>query len=198
MLNKSPYITCYLIAIVIFTQSYTISGIFAFEMCMTFILTFRPRSNVIMPIKSPYMLFDDNHNFYHLYHHFQDIHCWNVHELDLQNGPRSNVNMPVESTYMTFHLSSKVTCTISIIFFEIIRYELQNIAVFNIWPCNRRSRSWGTTAPITSWMPNWFGYNLVKIAVPSQTILRGSPMSCTVAHFHPRKDICHPFFTYFN
>ena len=75
---KSPYMTCYLMAIVICTLFVTLSKIFIVEMYMTLTLTFR------------------------MY----------------------QVNIPVERPYMTSHSLSLVICTISVIVCTIIIYEL--------------------------------------------------------------------------
>ena len=56
------------------------------KMCMTFTLTLQ-----YIKVKCKYanqksiydLLFDGNHNFYPISHHFKVIHCQNVHNLDL-------------------------------------------------------------------------------------------------------------------
>ena len=83
---KSYYMTCYLIAIVIFSTSVTISKIFIIEKYMTLIVTLEWTK-----IKGKYadwkpihdLLVDGNSNFLCVSHHCKGILCWNVHNLDL-------------------------------------------------------------------------------------------------------------------
>ena len=84
--NQKSMHDLYLIAIVIFTLSLTISKIFAVKMFMTLIITlkwvkFKCKYANWRPIHD--LLIDRNSNFYHIYHHFQDIHYSRVHERDL-------------------------------------------------------------------------------------------------------------------
>ena len=87
MPSESPYMTRCLQAIVILTIFLTISKILTVEFCMTFILTFRMGQGQIRkeanekPMHD--LLFYGNSNFYPIYYHFQDIHCQNVQDLDL-------------------------------------------------------------------------------------------------------------------
>ena len=46
------------------------------------------------------MLFDGNSKFCTIFHHFQVIHLYNVHDLDIDNWSMSNLNMPIEWPYM--------------------------------------------------------------------------------------------------
>ena len=84
MPNESPYMTCCSTAMVIFSASLTISKIFIVEMCMTLTVAFRIGEGQMWLRQSK------SHNwlaiwwqFYHICHHFQDIHCRNVNDLDL-------------------------------------------------------------------------------------------------------------------
>ena len=119
--KESPYVTCYLMAIVIFTQPVTILKTFIVEIYMPLTRTFtkdrgQGKYNKQKPIYD--LLFDGNSNFLRISQHFQDIHWRNVHDLDLDlwNGPRSNVVTSIESPYMICYL---VTIVISILFVTI-------------------------------------------------------------------------------
>ena len=49
-----------------------------------------------MPVESLYMIScDGNSNVFHICHHFPDIHCQNMYDLDLDlyNEPTSNLNI---------------------------------------------------------------------------------------------------------
>ena len=113
--------TCYFMAIVIVSASFTILNIFIVEMCKTVTQSFRVGQNHMChynrkPIHD--LLFDDNSNFYPDCHHFQDIHCRSVRDLDLdlQNEPRLNVIAPIDSLCNTYCWMAIVTVTISYTF----------------------------------------------------------------------------------
>ena len=59
-------------------------------------------------------------------HNFQDIHCGNVHYLDLdhKNEPRSNIITPVDSPYITWYVISMIIFNISIILSNIFIVEM--------------------------------------------------------------------------
>ena len=70
--------------------------------------------------------FDGKSNNLPISHHFQDIYCGNVHDLDLDlyNGPRSNVNMLNESPCMTCHLMAIVIFYLFLIISKIFVVEM--------------------------------------------------------------------------
>ena len=73
-------------AIVIVTLSVTISKIFIVEMyvTVTLILEWAKAKRKYAKQKPIYdLLFDRNRNVLHISHNFQDIHCRNVHALDI-------------------------------------------------------------------------------------------------------------------
>ena len=77
-------------------------------------------------------IYDGNNVFFLIFHHFQDFHCQNMHDLviDLYNEPRSNVSKSFESPYISFHVMATVTYTLSVIVCDIITYELPKYRKF--------------------------------------------------------------------
>ena len=103
------YATSYLMAIVTFALSATILDIYHSRNVHDLDLSNRSRSNVNMPIESPYV------TSYLMVIVFCPVFVSGVfavemvHNLELENEPRSNTNMPIENRCVTFHLLTTLT-----------------------------------------------------------------------------------------
>ena len=123
--------------------SVIVSKIFTVEICMTLTFKMGQRSNVNArrnPIHD--FLLHGNRNVFLICHHFQDIHCPNILDFDLELNtvPRSNVDlsMPFNIPYITSHIMAIISCTISVIACKIITNDLPTRRRFEILTFNEK------------------------------------------------------------